>query len=96
MRIEKGCRAKLVKATVKRNLGKIGVVGNFIGKVHGFAGTDRWEFSEPLIGAFYDGSEPEIIYHARESSLRRIDDQNELSTWEQIQEDTGWSPEVKV
>ncbi len=90
-RISAGCRAVIVNS-VAGNAGILVTVGEFVGKVQGWVGYDRWEVDKIVNGTYGDKA-----CHIRERQLLRIDDaQQELGSWDQIEADCGYSPNREV
>jgi len=82
MKIEKGCMAIVINGAApnhpKTNIGKIVTVGDFLGKLKGFVGNDRWSVDQlinyTLDGLWFTG------YHVQEKNLQRIDEPPDQET----------------
>ena len=87
--IEPGCKAVIVNSRAGNN-GLVVRVIRYIGDVPGFGHTSRWEISEYL-----KTDQHHYVNHAGEACLRRIDDDNDVISWDDKR--SVWKPdELKV
>jgi len=91
--IEAGCRAVIVNS-IAGNDGIIVTVGEFIGEINGAFGARQWAIDKKLRGVGrVSGEERGYQSHISEHQLRRIDDNEEkLSTWEEVEKVCGFIP----
>lgn len=69
MPIEPGCLALTYGCIHPDNNGKTVKVGQFIGRIDGWYGSDWWEIDKPMVDAY--GRHPDI-YASHEYNLLRI------------------------
>jgi hypothetical protein len=85
-KIKKGCKAIIIGTLKSPCLGAFVDVGDFIGKIPGLNGEDRWHVSIYLYGKKSFFNPDGIGYSAREKYLQRIDTEPEFEKHEQEEE----------
>ncbi len=95
--IIEGCRAVIVNCESHPMCGEVVKVIRHIGYLKGWETDDRWLVDADIVVLFNAEYEGESCRHLPAICLQRIDDdQQALSTWDQVEADCGYFPNREV